>query len=518
MSPEGPSRQPSTEEPTPDSSENAVGSKVNRGAQGRAAVSGVRWMTGAQFFNQGIRTVMNFVLVWFLTKGEFGLMAVAMIVITLIDRLANLGTGQAVIQRENLDRRTTDAVFSLNAIIGFVLAASIFVFAGPLAVVAGGSEFRDADDLLRVLSISVLVKSLGVVHAGLLRRNLKFRQAAMALSAGTVTYLVVAVTAAALDVGPMSIALGSTAASFVATGLNWIWGGYRPSLRFDWSAVKPIMGFSMGLTATNIFNYLTQNLDRSLVAHMLGGDAVGLYQLGVRTLRTPIITLTATVNQVLMPTLARLQDDLPEQRRRFVQASAGTALLAFPAMSGLAVMAEPLIEVALPDGWSEASTIVSLMAVVGMQRTLLGLVSPVFVANARTGTQLTSNMVLGGSLIASYFVTARHSIEAVVIGIGIVHIFMVPVVLYLTFRIIDLTFRDYGRTLAPTFAITCVMAASVFGLRSLLEGQGAGSAVVLLSGSAAGVVIYVGLLLMFRPTGVDEVFSILGMRRGKQAS
>ncbi|MDG2112624.1 MAG: lipopolysaccharide biosynthesis protein [Actinomycetota bacterium] len=501
-----------------DNADGALASKVSRGAQGRAAVTGVRWMTGASLFNQAVRTVMNFVLVWFLTKGEFGLMAVAMIVITLIDRLANLGTGQAVIQRENLDRRTTDAVFTLNALIGLTLAATIFVCAGPLAVLAGGDEGRDADDLLRVLAISVLVKSIGVVHMGLMRRNLRFRQAAMAMSAGTVTYLVVAVTAAALDVGPMSIALGSTCASAMATSLNWIWGRYRPSLKFDWAAIKPIVGFSMGLTATNIFNFLTQNLDRSLVAHMLGTESLGLYQLGVRTLRTPIITLTATVNQVLMPTLARLQDDLPEQRRRFLQATAGTALLAYPLMSGLAVVAVPLIDVALPDGWSDASTVVSLMALVGMQRTLLGLVSPVFVANARTGTQLSSNMALGGTLIASYFLTARHSIEAVVIGIGIVHIFMVPVVLKLTFRIIDLTFREYFRTLAPTFAITAVMAGSVYGVRYLLEQQGTASAVVLACCVFTGALVYVGLLAVFRPTGIDELASIAGIRRPKQAS
>ena len=502
---------------TTDGSTASPGSGPNRAEQGKAAVSGVRWLTGAQLFNQAVRTAMNFVLVWFLTKGEFGLMAVAMIIITLIDRLANLGTGQAVIQRQQLDKRTTDAVFALNGVIGLVLAGLIFAFAGPLAVLAGGSEAADADALLRVLSISVLVKSLGVVHSALLRRNLKFRKVGISMSVGAVTYLVVAVTAAAFDVGPMSIALGSTAASVVSTGLNWFWGRYRPSLNVQWSAVKPIVGFSMILTATNLFNYLTQNVDKSLVAHMLGTELLGVYQLGVRTLRTPIITLTTTVNQVLMPTLSRLQDDFPEQRRRFLQASTGTALIAFPAMSGIAILADPMIDVVLPEGWSEAATIVALMALVGMLRTVVGLVSPIFVANARTGIQLKSNLLLGGTLILSYFFTARHSLEAVVIGIGVVHLLLVPVVLRFAFGIIGLRFGDYLKSLASPLAVTAVMVAAVAGVRLLLEARAVSSWVVLLVGTTVGVATYVGLLLTVRPAGLKELRSIVGLGKTKQA-
>lgn len=487
----------------------------DKGAQGRAAVSGVRWLTGAQFFNQGVRTVMNFVLAWFLTTGEFGLMAVAMIVITLIDRLANLGTGQAVIQRENLDRATTDSVFTLNLGIGVALAATIFFAAGPLAILAGGDDAADADALLRVLALSVLVKSLGVVHAGLLRRNFKFKAEALILTTGAVVYLAVAVTLAVLDVGAMSIAIGSTASSVVGATLFFVIGGYRPRLSFDRAALKSVVGFSASLTATNIFNFLTQNVDRSLVSHMLGIEAAGLYQLGVRTLRTPVVTLTTTVNQVLMPTLSRLQDDVAEQRRRFVQASSGTAILAFPAMAGLAIVADPLIDVLLPEEWSEASTVVSLMALVGMLRTLAGLVSPVMVANARTGTQLSMNLMLGGTLIVSYVFTARHSIEAVVIGIGVVHLVLLPVLFRVVFRIIDLPMMEYLRTLAPVTAITSVMAAGTLGVRLLLESQNVGSLAVLVACAAVGAGIYLGAVLKLRPTGYDEMGAILGRKKSR---
>ena len=485
----------------------------DKSAQGKGAVAGVRWLVPAQMFSQVIRTVMNLVLVWFLSRGEFGLMAVASIVISLTDRMANFGTGQAVIQREGLDRRTTDAVFALNAAIGLALGAIIFIAATPLAIAFSN---RDADTLLRVLAFSVLFKSLGIVHSGLLRRNLKFKLSATSLVLSTLTYLVVAVTLAAAGHGAISIAIGSTSASVLGTSLNWWWSGYRPSWRVDWSAVKPVMGFSMSLTGTNLFNFAAQNVDKITIGHLLSTELLGTYQLGVRTLRTPIVTLTGTMNQVLMPVLSRNQDDFGEQRRRFLQASAGTALLAFPVMTGLALLARPLIDVGLPDEWSDAATIVSLMALVGMLRTIVGLVSPVLIANGEFKVQLTTNMMLSTTLIASYLITAWHSLEAVVIGIGVVHILLMPVVVGRAIKVIDMKMSTYFRSLAPVAGMTAVMAAAVLTVRLVLEEQGQSSLVVVLSGAAVGAVLYFGMLVVFKPKGHQELATIVGLNRGNK--
>ena len=323
-----------------------VDAEADRRRQGDAAVAGARWLTMAQMFSQLLRAAMNFVLVWFLTKGDYGRVGVAMIVLALVDRLADMGTGQAVIQREGLDKRTTDAVFGLNTAIGVVLSGLILVFAEPLALLAGGPEAGSSTPLLRLLALSVLARSMGIVHIALLRRNLQFKKAALVLMVSAVVFAGVAVVLAIADARAWSIVIGSTAASVVSTLLAWSWSSYRPSLRVQPSALRSVAGFSTSLTATNFFNYLIQNLDRALVSRNLGGPALGLYALGVRILQTPIVMLTQTSNQVLIPVLSRNQNDPAEQRRRYLQASATVALAAQPAMAGLAVVADLFVEVA----------------------------------------------------------------------------------------------------------------------------------------------------------------------------
>ena len=57
-----------------------------RRRQGEAAVSGARWLTAAQVFNQGLRSAMNLVLVWFLTTGDYGQVGVALDLVETVQR------------------------------------------------------------------------------------------------------------------------------------------------------------------------------------------------------------------------------------------------------------------------------------------------------------------------------------------------------------------------------------------------------------------------------------------------
>ena len=210
-------------------------------------------MPTAQFFNQGARVVLSIVLAWFLTTTEFGLVAVAMVVMLLTDRLADLGTGQAVIQRPHLDDRLADAIFALNTAIGLGLALIIFVFAEPLTFFAGGSDADDAVGLIRFLALAVMIKTLGVVQFALLRRRMQFRKAALTLIANGTVYSVVAIVLAVRGAGAWAMVIGSTAGHLASVTLAQIWSGWTPRWRFDWESIRNVSGFSLSLTATNLF-------------------------------------------------------------------------------------------------------------------------------------------------------------------------------------------------------------------------------------------------------------------------
>lgn len=478
-------------------------------SSGHVASSGVRWMTGSQLVSQVVNTAMNLALAWLLTSGEIGLMAVATIVIALVDELTNLGTGQAVIQQQDLSRRTLDAVFSLNALIGCALALVIFALSGPLAVLAGGNDAAGASALLKILAFSVAAKSLAIVHLALLRRTLRFRAVGIILTVGLIGQVGVTLGCALAGVGPASMAYGSLTASLLVLAAALGSARQAVTLRLNGRDLAPVFGFSANLTMSNLFGFLTANVDRSLVAHMLGIPAAGVYQLGVRILRTPIVTLTSTVNEVLMPVLARIQHDRDEQSRRFLQATAGVALAVGPAMSGLAIISDHLVAVVLSPEWSAAGSVIGWMALVGMMRAIGGLIGPLVTANGRTGVQLGLNVLIGVVLIASYIVTTRISLDAVVIGILIVHLVVVPIQIWVVLRMIGTPWRAYLGAVGPGLGIAVLTSFAASGAEWLLQ-DSTSDVVTLVVSVVAGLTAGIVAMITLRPAGFHELAVIAG--------
>lgn len=478
----------------------------------KAALKGGRWLPAAQMVNQGSRIVTSLVLATLLTTEDFGLVAVATIVMALIDRLSNLGTGQAIIQRKGLDDRLTAAISTLNTTIGLTLGGAVIAFAVPITAVVGGSDANAASALMRVLGVNIIIQSFGVVPFALIRRRFKFEKAAIALVSGGLTYGTVSIALAIAGFGPWSLVVGTVSGTVVSVSLSTLFSGWRPRWSFDLQAIRSVASFSLGLTGTNIFNYATQNVDRSLIAHWLGVGPLGVYVLGVRVLRSPLILVTSTVNQVMVPVLSRLQDDFAGQRRHFLTVSATTMLVVAPAMLGLAVLADPLVEVALPERWAEAADLIEVMAPIGVARALWGLVSPLYVANARTGRQFVWSLIIGSLLIASYIVTARFSILAVVIGIGVVHVVASPIFFMMSFRIIELRVRDYFKAIAPAGLIAGTMAGLVYGTRVFGDSQGWSSLTQVVVGIAAGVVVYLAMVIALKPRGYESLLRLLNTK------
>ena len=141
-----------------------------------------------------------------------------------------------------------------------------------------------------------------------------------------------------------------------------------------------------------------------------------------------------------------------------------------------------------------------------------GLASPLFVANARTGRQFVWSVIMGLLLMASYFVTARISILAVVIGIGVVHIAASPIFFYMSFRIIELRFFDYFKSIAPAGVLAAVMAGLVWATRIIGETRGWGNLVQILLGVSTGVVVYLALVLALKPPGFGPLQRLLNTR------
>ena len=123
----------------------------------KLAFKNISWASASQIGRQIIQYSTTLVLVYNLDPKDFGLMALAIMIVNFLEVFKDLGTGAAIIQKPDISEKFLSSVFWTNIIIGFTVAL-IMIFISNLA----GYFFHNYQlpDVLKVMSLAFIVSSL----------------------------------------------------------------------------------------------------------------------------------------------------------------------------------------------------------------------------------------------------------------------------------------------------------------------------------------------------------------------
>lgn len=282
--------------------------------------------------------------------SEFGLMAMALVVINFSLLIRDLGTSAAIIQHNELKDSTTNAIFGLNITMGTVIAIVIALFS-PLIATA----FKEPrlTDILLLLSISFPIASSGSTHLALLERNSKFMIVSLIeLSAGILA-LIAAIILAYMGAGVYSLVFSNLLTAIISTSLLWMKSGWRPKITqiFNKKELKTIFSFSSNLTLFNFVNYFSRNADSMFIGRFMNANILGAYSLAYRIMLFPLQNLTFIASRSLFPIMSRQQDNVLEVKKLFLKSIDVISFIVFPLMVGLATLREPFsISPLAPNG------------------------------------------------------------------------------------------------------------------------------------------------------------------------
>jgi len=333
----------------------------------RSAARGALYTMAAQAARIVLQLLSVVVLARLLTPHDYGLLAVALVVIGLGEIFRDFGLTSASVQAPELSDGQRDNLFWVNTALGTILAGIVFVAAWPIALVSG------QDDLLHImqgLAVVFVINGLATQYRAQLMRSLRFMSLAVADVLAAALSLVVAIVAAMLGAGYWALVLQQIASALVLlTALAWF-GRWRPSWYSRRHQIGALLRFGWHLVATNLITYAASQLDTVLVAARFGPASLGLYNRAYQLVMTPLNQIRSPLTNVALPVFSRAQDDT-EQSNRFV--IAGQLALGYCIGVPLLLvcgMADPIVAIMLGPQWSEAASPLRLFAVAGTLTTL----------------------------------------------------------------------------------------------------------------------------------------------------
>ena len=359
----------------------------------------LKWNVIDRLLQQVLYAVTGIVLARELSQADFGLVGAVLIFQAFASLLVDSGFSSALIQRKSPTRLDYSTVLWFNMAVAVALYVVLW-FAAPLIAWCFENDQRLVP-LSRVMFLSFILNASGIVQTNRFMKAMNVRPVALSNAAGLAAGAVVGIWMACTGWGAWAIVWQTITTAAVKSGLLWIVSRWVPMLRFSWRALKSFMSVGMGMMFTSFLNTVFLNLYSFVIGNRVGLVSLGYYTQSDKWSKMGIMSISQVLTSTFVPALSGVQDD-PERFARMVRKmNRMTAYLLFPAMLGLAVIAQPLFHTLFGTKWDASVLLFQILLVRGIFTVLNGLYGNYLLALGRSRMIVWMEVVRdGGALVA----------------------------------------------------------------------------------------------------------------------
>lgn len=436
----------------------------------RAAASGVAWQ-GLSFLGGKIVVLAaTAVLARLLTPEDFGLVAFALVLISIADVVGDFGVAQALIYLPE-SRRRTDAALATALAFSGILVLLAFVGAPLLADFFGRTEVTD---LLRVLSLALLLGATASIPEALLRKRLQFRRTVGANLAKAAVTGAVSVGLALAGAGPWALVWGQLAGLLVLNVVLWSLVDHRPDLRLwrvGWDEASPLVRYGLSVASAMLLSKLVFDVDYIVVGRALGAEELGYYTLAFRLPELGIISVFFVISAVAFPVYRQAAGDRARLQRGYLSAVRLQSAYGAAAGAGLAVLAPAVVLVVFGPQWRPSTVPLTALAVYAALRSLGAGANDVYKALGRPALAVWMSLLRLALLVPALVYATRWGIEGVAWAQAAVAGVLVVLMQGLAARVLGLSPLALVRAMLPALVLAVGVALGAGAVRLALDGS-----------------------------------------------
>jgi PST family polysaccharide transporter len=184
-----------------------------------------------------------------------------------------------------------------------------------------------------------------------------------------------------------------------------------------------------GLATCNSFVvFLSWNLEKILLGHFWGTEALGLYGRAYQLVSLPIQQLNSAVSTVAFPALSRMQHDAKRFSNSFLRAYSMLISLTVPVAIVCALFAEEIIAIVLGPKWMAAAPIFRALSPLAVVFTMGNPLSWLITSTGRIGRALAVRTATAPLMILGIILGLSHGPTGVALSYSLtMTVLLIPV-------------------------------------------------------------------------------------------
>ncbi|MFT3952973.1 MAG: oligosaccharide flippase family protein [Piscinibacter sp.] len=321
------------------------------------AVRGAGWLVLSRFLGRFVDFFTLLILARVLTPADFGVVALAMTLVVIVDTVLEVPVTQALTRLAAIDKADLDTGFTLGALRGLAIAAVLVAAAWPFSLL-----YRDGHLVPLVFALAAGPISRGLYSPAMVHfvRDLSFRQAFITELIGKIVAFAAAVTVVLWGGGYWAIVANFVVAPFAATIASYVLAPYRPRLSLQrFSQFSSFVGW---FSSAQIVSALNWQFDRVLLGAFVDKATLGRYTVASDLAVLPTQSLIGPAMQPVMAAFANISGDTERLRLAFLKAARFAMLISAPICIGIALTGDLAVALLLGGKWQEAGAFLRPLA------------------------------------------------------------------------------------------------------------------------------------------------------------
>lgn len=346
-------------------------------------ISGVKWNTTNRIVSISIGIIQLAILTHLLDKADFGLIAIAMMVIDFTNIFSDLGFTSAIIHKQDISDRQYSSIFWMNLSMGVLIFLALCLLS-PLI-----SSFYSEDRLtiiIPLLSLQVVMIGFGKMFQTIKTKELDFEFISKTGICATVISFIVTIILAFNHFGVYSLVIGQllkialNQSVFSIAGFN----NHKISFHCNPGEIKDIVkigGYQLG---AQILDFVSSRIDIFFIGKFFSLEDLGLYNIAKNLVYMIYQQTMSPIMDVATSAFAKIQNDAERLKLSFAKIMKIMSAINGPIYAMLLVFASPIVSILYAPEFSEVSVFLQILSPWGFFASVVSLTGMVEVAKGRT--------------------------------------------------------------------------------------------------------------------------------------
>jgi len=347
---------------------------------GQAATHGLAWLAAQTLAVKAVTIAGQLILAWLLLPADFGLIGLALTILSIASILQQTGLREILIQRHERFSRWQHAATSLSVLLGmggFVLMvlmapAAARIFHEPRII-----------PLIWILSLTLPANGLTVVPNAKLQVDLRFRTIAWIGFSTPIIGTVVTVLLAYCNFGASSVAYGQVASALSRATITYAASGLKFPRKWHPRRWRFLYADSGWMTGATLCTTVVLQGDYFVLGLTQPAAVVGVYYFAFNLSTQALQLVTVNLASILLPTLSKLQGGAEQRTAKFLEATALLAYIGVPVCVLQASLARPLVEAVYIHRWDAAILPLQILSIAMIPAVIGGSSATLFQSQGR---------------------------------------------------------------------------------------------------------------------------------------